>query len=400
MTGRGFGLDNLPYGVDSAGHVVVALGDDVVDLAVLDGLDVERRVWESGSLNAFLALGPDAWARTRAQLQDRLAPGQGLFSPWREEPAAVRPRHSVELVLAWEVTDYVDFYSSEHHAANMGRLLRPDHPQLPPAWRHLPIGYHGRAGTVVVGGTDITRPCGLLAGGDPGASGSEPANAGGPEHHPTLVATRRLDLEAEVGFVVGAGSTRGVPVTAERAGEHVFGAVVVNDWSARDIQAFEYQPLGPFLAKSFATSVSPWVVPLAALAPYAVAGPAQQPPPAPHLLAPEPRNFDIRLELSVNGRVLSCVNAATLYWSMAQQVAHLTSNGASMRTGDLFATGTISGPEPGSVGSLMEMSGGEDRWLADGDTVSIRGWCGPRDGGVSFGEVTGTILPARPREVR
>lgn len=372
--GSGFGLDNLPFGVDTAGHVVVAAGDHAVDLSRLEGLDVRREVWESGSLNAFMAMGRPAWERTRARLAELLGPG----SP--SQPAALRPLHQVDLVLPWEVGDYVDFYSSEHHATNMSRLLRPHAPDLPPAWRHLPIGYHGRSGTVVVGGSPIPRPRGMVSTDD------------GPAYRPS----GRLDVEVELGFVVGRGSTRGAPVPAAEVADHVFGVVLVNDWSARDIQAFEYRPLGPFLAKAFATSVSPWVVPLAALSPYAVAGPTQDPVPAPHFQVPEPRNLDVRLELRVNGSTLSRTTSATLYWSMAQQIAHLTSGGASLRTGDLIATGTISGPDPGSEGSLMELGRGQ-QWLADADEVTIAGWCGERgERWLSLGEVSGVISPTSP----
>jgi fumarylacetoacetase len=202
-------------------------------------------------------------------------------------------------------------------------------------------------------------------------------------------------VEVELGFVVGVGSPRGTRIPVEAADRHVFGVVLLNDWSARDIQAFEYQPLGPFLGKSFATSVSPWVVPLAALDPWRVPGPAQDPDPARYLQAPEPRGLDIRLELTINGQVVSAMSSAGLYWSMAQQLAHLTVNGSGVRAGDLFASGTISGPVPGTEGSLMEMSATTPRWLEDGDEVSITGWCGDRSGltWLSLGEVTGRVVP-------
>lgn len=369
MNDRGFGLDNLPYGVDRDGHVVVALGDEVIDLSEAEGLDVDRGVFRSGSLNAFFALGPDAWSRTRAQLRSA-----ALEQPGR----ARRARADAILVLPWQVGDYTDFYSSREHAEAMGRLLRPDEDPLPPAWLHLPIGYHGRAGTVVVSGSPVPRPAGLRPGGT------------GTDYGPT----ERLDVEVELGFVVGTPVPRGQPVTARDAERHIFGAVLVNDWSARDIQAFEYRPLGPFLGKSFATSVSPWVVPLAALEPWRVDGPVQDPQPADYLKAAEPRGFDVKLELAINGSVFSDISSRDLYWSAAQQLAHLTANGAGARAGDLFATGTISGPDAGSEGSLMEKFRGE-RWLADGDTVTISGWCGDPDAGpvVSLGEVTGTVVP-------
>ncbi len=354
--------------------MVVAWHREVIDLSRATGLDVGSEVWTSGSLNAFFDLGPDAWARTRAQLQASVADQPG---------SARRPAGEVRLVRPWEVGDYADFYASLEHATNMGRLLRPDGDPLPPAWRHVPIGYHGRAGTVVVSGSDVPRPAGLV----------------GPI--PEFALSRRLDVEVELGFVVGAGSSRGSPIPVEQADRHVFGVVLLNDWSARDIQAFEYQPLGPFLGKSFATSVSPWVVPLAALDPWRVPGPRQDPEPAPYLRAPEPRGLDVHLELAINGEIVSTMTSAGLYWSMAQQLAHLTVNGAGVRAGDLFASGTISGDAPGTEGSLMELTGAGQRsprpsaWLEDGDEVTIRGWCGDRSGPgwISLGEVAGRVVP-------
>lgn len=369
MTAGGFGPQNLPYGVDEGGHVVVAWGHEVVDLTAVSGLDVGTEVFGSGSLNRFMALGPEAWYRTRSQLS-ALVP---------EAPAAARrPRSEVTLLLPWEVGDYTDFYASREHATNMGQMLRPGEEPLPPAWLHLPVGYHGRSGSVIVAGEPVRRPAGLLPGPD------------GPRYGPT----GRLDVEVELGFVVGAAVPRGTTLTAGEAEDHIFGVVLVNDWSARDIQAFEYRPLGPFLGKSFATSVSPWVVPLAALRPWRVEGPLQEPAPSDHLKVAEPRNFDVRLRLSVNGTVLSTTSASGLYWSAAQQLAHLTANGGGVRVGDLFATGTISGAAHGSEGSLMELGRGE-MWLADGDVVTIEGWCGDPAGEdwVSFGELTAEVCP-------
>ena len=398
----GFGPENLPYGVDDEGHVVVAFGDKVIDLASLvtgelggrpaglsrggDGL-FDPDIFCSGSLNAFMALGPSAWRAMRDLLRRRLA---DLPEP------ALRPRQDVVLALPFEVSDYVDFYSCEAHVRAMGHLLRPDEDPLPPAWRHLPIGYHGRSATVVSSGEAVPRPAGIVGG-----------NAG-PEYRPTQC----LDVEMELGFVVGVGNERGEPVPGESADEHVFGVVLVNDWSARDIQAFEYRPLGPFLGKSFATSVSPWVVPLDALRSWRVAGPPQDPEPAPYLRVPEPRGLDVKLELLLNGTLVSTSTAAGLYWSMAQQLAHVTVNGAATRTGELFATGTISGSEPRSAGSLMELTsrgrepilladGTTRAWLEDGDEVVVRGWCGTRGqaGWISLGEVRGRVLPARAAAV-
>ena len=398
----GFGPDNLPYGVDSEGRVVVAYSDKVIDLAALARHDSGRRgtpgsslrapipgpeVFHSGSLNAFMALGPAAWAAVRGWLRGRLSDLPAL---------ALRPREDAGLVLPFEVADYVDFYSCAAHVEAMGRLLRPSEDPFPLAWRHLPIGYHGRSATVVPSGQAVPRPAGIVAG---------PA---GPEHRPS----GRLDVEVEIGFVIGVGNERGQPVPAGRAAEHVFGVVLVNDWSARDIQAFEYRPLGPFLGKSFATSLSPWVVPLDALRPWRVAGPSQVPGPVPYLRVPEPRGLEINLELSLNGTVISSTNSAGLYWSMAQQLAHLTVNGAATRTGELFATGTISGTGPRSAGSLMELTsagrapvplddGRRRAWLEDGDEAVVRGWCGVRGqpGWLSLGEVRGRVVPGREAPV-
>ena len=296
------------------------------------------------SLNALMARGPDAWAEARGRGEEALARGDGV--------------EVGEPVLPFEVADYVDFYSSLEHATNMGRLLRPGGEPLLPNWRWLPIGYHGRAGTVVVSGTPIRRPHGQRGAADFGP-------------------TKRLDIELELGFVIGLPSRLGEPVAVDRALDHVFGVVLVNDWSARDIQAWEYQPLGPFLGKSFATSISGWVTPIDLL--QRVPLPAQEPEPLDYLRA-DPLGFDVPLEVELNGEVVSRTNARHLYWSVEQQVAHLTSNGARVRTGDLLATGTISGEEPGS---LFELWAGE-RFLADGDEVVLRG--------AGLAEVRGSVV--------
>jgi fumarylacetoacetase len=387
----------LPYGVvEHAGRArpATAVGDDVLDLAglaatgLLDGVvGSPGELFEGESLDRLLAAGPTTWRPLRSRLQelvtDRAA--ERRVAPHLGPLAAMRPR------LAWTVADYVDFYSSLDHATNVGRIFRPDEEPLPAAWRHLPIGYHGRAGTVVVSGTDVERPSGLYDHGD--------AIAFGP--------SRRLDLEVEVGFVIGAATEPGHRVPTDAFAEHVLGVVLVNDWSARDIQAFEYRPLGPFLGKSFATSVSPWIVPLAALEHARVPPPAQQPPAAPHL-TPAGDAYDLDLELELAGRVVSRPRFATTYWTPAQQLAHLTSNGAWLRPGDLYASGTVSGPEPDQRGCLLELTwdgrdtvtvgGARGRtWLEDGDVVTIRGSApGPGGGRIPLGEVTGRVRPARP----
>lgn len=398
--GSGFGLAHLPYGVlawpGTRDRVVVRIGDHALPLTDLpDELLAEHRMFDAGSLDAFLAAGPERWASVRGRVTE-------LLSDPAHEPAVrplLRPVADAVPRLAFTVADYVDFYSSEHHATNVGRIFRPDGDALTPNWKHLPIGYHGRAGTVVVSGTDVVRPCGQRKAPD--------------EDAPSYGPSRRLDVEVEVGFVVGSPSTLGAPVPASALTDHVFGVVLLNDWSARDIQAWEYVPLGPFLGKSFATSVSAWVTPLAALAAARVAPPSQHPPVLAYLRDADPWALDLHLELrlSRDGRevVLSRPEFAGMYWTPGQQLAHLTVNGASLRTGDLFASGTVSGPEPGQRGSLLELSwGGREplpveglgavTFLEDGDRLTIAATATASDNTtLTLGEVTGTILPARPR---
>jgi fumarylacetoacetase len=344
-----------PYGVyrraDAGPRVCARAGDAIVDLDIV------------GNLDAVLAGGPAVWDRLRESAAARVDEGPLISLA------------DVHMVMPFTVADYVDFYASEHHATNLGRILRPGQEPLQPNWRHQPVGYHGRAGTVVVSGTPVTRPHGHVATDDGVA----------------LRPTSKLDVEVELGFVVGVGSPLGVPVPLERFADHVFGVVLVNDWSARDIQAWETVPLGPFLGKSFQTSISPWVMPLSALSaarlPAASAGTAL----SPYLAEAEPWGLDIDLELSVNGEVVSRPPYRTMHWSPAQMLAHLTVNGASLRTGDLYASGTVSGPAAGQVGSLIELWGGS-RFLADGDEVGIRG-SAPGPDGVRFdlGEVRGRV---------
>ncbi len=384
MTETLFGLDNLPYGVFSppggTPRVGVRYGDDVVDLSVL----LDDPVFATPSLNAFMAQGRARWTQVREQVTDLLAGGVPA--------AAVHPVSEVRLHLPIEVADYVDFYASEHHASNLGRLFRPGSEPLMPNWKHLPVGYHGRAGTVVVSGTDVVRPCGQRKAPDEAA--------------PTYGPSRRLDIEAELGFVVGAGSALGERIGVEEFAEHVFGAVLVNDWSARDLQAWEYVPLGPHLGKSFATSISPWVVPLAALEAARVPLPGQDPQPLPYLRGSEDWGLDIDLVVEWNGEEVSRPPYREMYWSPAQMLAHMTVNGASARTGDLFASGTISGPDKHQRGAFIELTWGgrepvtvkgeERTFLEDGDEVTISATAPGANGGrIGFGEVIGTIRAAR-----
>ena len=383
----GFGPEHLPYGVfRRAGEeprVGVRLGDGVLDLAALaaDGpLDEDPLLFFQPSLNTFMAAGRETWRRVREALR-ALAAGPDA------EPASAA-LDEVDLLLPFAVRDYVDFFSSLEHARNAERIFRPDGDPLPPNWRHLPVGYHGRSGTVVVSGTPIRRPWGQRR--EPGDDA--------PVHGPSV----RLDVELELGFVVGAPSAYGEPVVVERALDHVFGVLLLNDWSARDLQAWESRPLGPFLGKSFATSIAAWVTPLDAVLDRRVRAPAQEPAPLAYLRE-EPWALDLDLEIELNGTVVARTNARHLYWSAAQQLAHMTVNGASLSTGDLFGSGTISGPRPEQRGSLLELSwnGAEPlvlddnstrSFLEDGDEVVLRGSGGDA---VTLGEVRGRIEPAR-----
>jgi fumarylacetoacetase len=342
-------IADLPYGValppDGEPRCITRIGDRAIDLSELD-LPVPPDTFDTGSLNGFLALGPEAWLEVHArlaELADPALPGWAL--------------DEVELLLPIAVGDYVDFYSSRFHAENVSRLFRPGAEPLLPNWRALPVGYHGRAGTVVVSGTDVRRPVGILG---PDAAGPEPL----------------LDYELELAFVTGA--------------DAIFGFALMNDWSARAIQGFEYQPLGPFLGKSFATSLAAWITPAAALDRYRVDGEPQDPEPAEHLRAAGTRVLDLELEAVRNGELICATNARHLYWSPEQQLAHAVSNGATIRPGDLFGSGTISGPEPSARACLLATQG---PFLDDGDELVLRGRTA--DGAITLGEVRGRVLPAQ-----
>jgi fumarylacetoacetase len=379
---------NLPYGVFSAGdepwrpRVGVRIGDSVLNLTGILG----EQVFGEPSLNPFMAQGRARWTDVRARVSE-------LLTDERHRPAveaALYPLAAVQLQLPFEVGDYVDFYASEQHATNVGRLFRPGAAPLTPNWKHLPVGYHGRSGTVVVSGTPVRRPDGQRKG---------PA-----DREPVFGRSRRVDFEAEVGFVIGTGSS--APVGVGEFADHVFGVFLVNDWSARDIQAWESVPLGPFLAKSFATSISPWVVPLDALEQARVPAPPQDPPPLPYLAGAGHWGLDLTLEVRLNGQVISCPPFATMYWTPAQMLAHLTVNGASTRPGDFYASGTVSGPDRNQRGCLLELTwGGAEplvlpdgsvrSFLEDGDEVTITATAPAAGGGrIGFGGVTGRILPA------
>lgn len=390
-----FGPDNLPYGVFSAGderrRVGVRVGDAVLDLAVCAeqaGME-SAAVWREGSLDAFLAEGRTAWTAARTWLTEVLTNDE-----YRDavEPH-LTPVADVRMHLPFTVADYVDFYASEHHASNVGRIFRPDSEPLTPNWKHLPIGYHGRAGTVVVSGTDVVRPTGQR---------KAPTEAS-----PTFGPSVRLDIEAELGFVVGGATRLGEPVDLADAESHLFGVVLLNDWSARDLQAWEYVPLGPFLGKSFATSISPWVVTTDALRAARVPLPGQDPQPLPYLTGDAARGYDIHVEVEWNGTVVSRPEYRDMYWAPTQMLTHLTVNGATVRPGDLFGSGTISGAAKDTRGSFLELSwsgqepveladGSTRTFLEDGDTVVLRATApGPGGSVIGFGECVGTIRPAR-----
>ena len=392
--GSGHDVDHLPYAIfsvdDDSPRVGVRIGDFVLDLAPVAASDLmsEAELFSAPTLAPLLAAGRSTWTSVRGWLTAVLTDPSERSAV---EPHLV-PEPEARLHPPFEVADYVDFYCSLEHASNVGRIFRPDSEPLLPNWRWLPVGYHGRAGTVVVSGTPVVRPCGQRK--SPQAT------------EPTYGPTRRLDIEAELGFVVGTPSRLGQAVPTAAFADHVFGVTLLNDWSARDIQAWEYVPLGPFLGKSFATSISPWVTPLAALESARTRLPRQSPEPLPYLHVDEPAAYDIDVTVTWNGTVVSRPPYATMYWSPAQMLAHMTVNGASLRAGDLFASGTISGVERQQRGSFLELSwggtepvqladGSTRTFLEDGDEVTLSATApGALGGRITLGDVTAHILPA------
>lgn len=401
-----FPLENIPFGVfipsgEDRPRPGTAIGDHVVDLSIIEAeglLDsgVAGGVFGGTTLNAFMGAGKPVWRSVRARLQSLLS----ADNPELRDNAALRERAihaaaSVRMVLPASIGDYTDFYSSREHATNVGTMFRDPDNALLPNWLHLPVGYHGRASSVVVSGTDIRRPNGQ----------TKPAD--GP---PVFGPSRLLDFELEMGFFTGPGNALGHPIPVEEATDHIFGFVLVNDWSARDIQKWEYVPLGPFLAKNFATSISPWIVTLDALEPFRCAGPSQDPTPLPYLSGAGDQAYDIDLEVSIqpsgqDETVVCRSNFRYMYWNIAQQLAHHTVTGCNVAPGDLMASGTISGPDKGSYGSMLELTwrgqnpidmpdGSQRKFIQDGDTVVMRG-AAEKDGvRIGFGEVSGLILPA------
>jgi fumarylacetoacetase len=406
-----FPIQNLPYGVfcpESGGihRVGTAIGDYILDLSVLEKQGLFKKtmlsgkeVFSRGSLNEFMSLGRPAWKQVRAVLQTILGENDPTLRQNEElKKSALIKMDQVEMLLPVEIGDYTDFYSSKEHATNVGIMFRGKDNALMPNWVHLPVAYHGRSSSIVISGTSIHRP-----------KGQTKADS---EANPSLGPSRQLDFELEMGFFIGGGNNLSEPIPIDKAYDHIFGMVLVNDWSARDIQKWEYVPLGPFLGKNFSTSISPWVVTMEALEPFRIAGPEQNPEPLPYLKFQGSHAYDINLDVYLKtGNMtepykISQSNFKYLYWNILQQLAHHTVNGCNLRTGDLLASGTISGPAPDSYGSMLELawkgekpiklSAGEERkFLEDGDTVIMTGYSQGDGYRVGFGEVTGKILPAK-----
>jgi len=404
-----FPIQNLPFGVfkpaQGNARVGVAIGEFVLDLSVLEELGhfqmpefQGRRIFSEGALNGFLALGRPAWSKTREAIQQLLSADTATL----RDDAALRGRvfhaqKDVTMQLPARIGDYTDFYSSYHHAHNVGTMLRGPENALMPNWKWLPVAYHGRASSIVASGAEVRRPYGQ----------TKPPDASAPVCGPS----RSFDYELETAFLIGPGNALGESVPIDRATDHIFGLVLMNDWSARDVQAWEYQPLGPFLAKNFCTSISPWVVTLDALESFRKPLPPQDPEPLPYLRAKNDCTYDIQLEARLQTaamdapHVITRTNFQNLYWSIAQQLAHHTVNGCNLQPGDLLASGTISGPTEDSRGCMLELTwrganpltlpNGETRkWLEDGDSLTITGWAQGEGYRVGFGEVSGRVAPA------
>ena len=406
-----FPIQNLPYGVfkPKVGSLPVcgtAIGEYVIDLAVLEQKGYfkqtvlgSEKIFSRGSLNAFMSKGREAWKQVRAVLQTALSDENPMFRDDKDlQKIAVIPMEDVVMCLPAEIGDYTDFYSSREHATNVGIMFRGKENALMPNWLHIPIGYHGRASSIVVSGTNVIRPKGQ----------TKPANSENPVFGPCKL----LDFELETGFFIGPGNQLGETISIEQTYDHIFGMVLVNDWSARDIQTWEYQPLGPFLAKNFATSISPWIVTMEALEPFRVKGPDQDPIPMEYLRSTGNWSYDINLDVYIKTDSMnepfkiSGSNFKYMYWNIRQQLAHHTINGCNTKTGDMMASGTISGPTKDSYGSMLELTwrgenpiklpdGEERKFINDGDTVIMKGYCKGDGYNIGFGEVTGKVLPAK-----
>jgi fumarylacetoacetase len=399
-TNSDFSIHNLPYGVflrDEKPTPGIAIGDSIIDLnaaakvGIFADLDFDYTVFESDVLNDFISCGKEIWSSFRKLIIRELTSEGELFQ-FRDK--VIVDRLSAKMVMPVRVGDYTDFYSSIEHATNVGKMFRPDNPLLP-NWKHIPVGYHGRASSIVISGTPLKRPSGQMM----------PPNA----DKPVYGKSKRMDLELEMGYIIGKPSSLGEPVEIENAENHIFGKVIFNDWSARDIQKWEYVPLGPFLGKNFGSSISPWIVTMEALEPFRCESVPQDPEVLPYLQYTGDKNFDINLEVGLTPEgdeetTIAESNFKYMYWNMAQQLTHHTANGCNLNVGDMMASGTISGKEKGSYGSMLELSwGGKETvelnngktrtFIEDNDTITIRAWC-EKDGiRVGFGECSSKILP-------
>lgn len=402
-----FPIQNLPFGIfkngDNSPRVGVAIGTQLLDLATLNKLgyfsqlNIAQSVFENRYLNDLIALGQPTWRALRQRVSELLRNDDPELRDNQEDRRLVLLEQSaVQMLLPVKIGDYTDFYSSKEHATNVGTMFRDPDNALLPNWLHIPVGYHGRASSIVVSGTEITRPKGQTIAPD--------------ATQPTFGPSRLLDFELEMAFIVGKENNMGSSVSTADAEDHIFGMVLFNDWSARDIQKWEYVPLGPFLAKNFASSISPWVVTMDALEPFKTAGPLQDPEPLPYLKFEGEKNYDVNLEVAIkpesgDEKTICNSNFKYMYWNMAQQLAHHTVNGCNMQIGDMCASGTISGPTPESYGSMLELTwrgskpiampdGSERKFINDGDTVIMRGYAEKDGVRVGFGEVSGKVLPA------
>jgi fumarylacetoacetase len=406
-----FPIQNLPYGIfvtknNGSPRAGTAIGDQILDLSVIenhgffkDVFTEQSKVFSNSTLNAFMALGKNVRLEVRNIVQNLLKEDSNILKgndSLRSE--CLIPMSDAEMCMPVDIGDYTDFYSSREHATNVGIMFRGKENALMPNWLHLPVAYHGRASSVVLSGTDIVRP--------KGQTKADEAEM------PSFGQSKLLDFELEMGFFIGKGNDLSEPIPVDKAEDHIFGFVLVNDWSARDIQKWEYVPLGPFLAKNFATSISPWIVTLEALEPFKTKRPDQSPEPLPYLKNTEGSLYDINLEVSIKTEkmkeafIISKSNFKNLYWDVCQQLAHHTVTGCNMRTGDLLASGTISGPDKDSYGSLLELTwrgtepirlpnGEERKFLQDNDELTLTGWCQGDGFRVGFGDVSGKILPAK-----
>lgn len=400
-----FSIHNIPFGIYSDDnvkhHVCSAIGEYIIDLFELESqdlLDIDRAVFDQKYLNAFIELGKPVTNKIRTRLIEILSDEKSVLRTDKKLFDAVfKKQNSVKMLMPVQVGDYTDFYSSIDHATNIGTMIRDPKNALMPNWKHLPVGYHGRASSITVSGTNFHRPKGQ----------QKPADSDNPVFGPTKL----LDIELETAFVIGKSTQMGDSITTEKADDHIFGMCLFNDWSARDIQTWEYIPLGPFLAKNFASTVSPWIVTLEALEPFRTKGYTQEPKVLPYLEYKGDKNLDIKLDVFLkpqNGEEnkICSSNYKYMYWTMEQQLAHHTVNGCNVNVGDMMASGTISGPEPSEFGSMMELTwrgtkpitlkdGAERKFVNDNDTIIIRGYCEKEGKRVGFGECVATLLPAK-----